>query len=107
MAKQVTKRCHWVAQSYLKAFAADEGRQRIWLFSRNDGEPELTRIDKVAVKFHLYAPLNADGRRDDVLEKKLAELESFFGDPVWKAVCNDFPIFPRSHCARWWLFWLR
>jgi len=93
MAKQVTKRCHWVAQSYLKAFAADEGRHRIWRFSRNDGEPELKRIDKVAVKFHLYAPLNADGRRDDALEKKLAELESFFGDPVWKAVCNDFPDF--------------
>lgn len=77
-------------QSYLKAFAADEGKQRIWRFSRNDGEPELKRIDKVAV---LYAPLSADGRRDDALEKKLAELESFFGDPVWKAVCNDFPDF--------------
>lgn len=93
MAKQVTRRCHWVAQSYLKAFAADEGRQRIWRFSKIDGEPQLKRIDKVAVKFHLYAPLRADGRRGDALEKKLAELESFFGDPGWKAVCNDFPDF--------------
>lgn len=93
MGKQVTKRCHWVAQSYLKAFAADDNGQRIWRFSKNDGEPELKRIDKVAVKFHLYAPLGPDGRRDDALEKKLAELENFFGDPMWKAICNDFPDF--------------
>ncbi|MES1985900.1 MAG: DUF4238 domain-containing protein [Pseudomonadota bacterium] len=93
MAQQVTKRCHWVAQSYLKAFAADDNRRRIWRFSKNDGEPELKRIDKVAVKFHLYSPLGADGRRDDALEKKLADLENWFGDPVWKAVCTDFPDF--------------
>jgi hypothetical protein len=93
MAKQITKRCHWVAQSYLKAFAADSQRRKIWRFSKNDGSPELKRIDKVAVKFHLYAPLDADGRRDDALEKKLADLENWFGEPVWKAVCNDFPDF--------------
>ena len=93
MAKQVAKRCHWVAQSYLRAFASDAGRQRIWRFSKNDGEPELRRIDKVAVKFHLYAPLQADGRRDDALENKLSELENFFGGSVWKAICNDFPDF--------------
>lgn len=93
MGKQVTRRCHWVAQSYLKAFAADGNGRRIWRFSRNDGEPELKRIDKVAVKFHLYAPAGTDGRRDDALEKKLADLENWFGDPVWKAVCNDFPDF--------------
>lgn len=107
MAKQVTKRCHWVAQSYLKAFAADEGRQRIWRFSRNDGEPELKRIDKVAVKFHLYAPLNADGRRDDALEKKLAELESFLAIRCGRRSAMTSPTFPGSHCARWWLFWLQ
>lgn len=93
MAKQVTKRCHWVAQSYLKAFAADGNGRRIWRFGKDDGEPELKRIDKVAVKFHLYAPLGPDGRRDDALEKKLADLERFFGDPMWKAVCTDFPDF--------------
>ena len=93
MGKQVTRRCHWVAQSYLKAFAADGNGRRIWRFSRNDGEPELKRIDKVAVKFHLYAPADADGRRGDALEKKLADLENWFGEPVWKAVCNDFPDF--------------
>ncbi|MES2181943.1 MAG: DUF4238 domain-containing protein [Pseudomonadota bacterium] len=93
MALQVTKRCHWVPQSYLKAFAADEDRQRVWRFSKNEGEPELKRIDKVAVKYHLYAPMDPDGRRDDALEKKLADLESWFGDPMWKAICTDFPDF--------------
>jgi hypothetical protein len=94
MAKQqTTKRCHWVAQSYLNAFAAHQNRQKIWRMSRNGGEPELKRIDKVAVKFHLYAPLGADGRRDDALEKKLADLENWFGERMWKAVCNEFPDF--------------
>lgn len=90
MAKQVTKRCHWVPQSYLKAFAAEGNGSRIWRFSKNDGDPELKRIDKVAVKFHLYAPLGPDGRRDDAMEKKLADLENWFGGPAWNAVCNDF-----------------
>ena len=91
MAKQVTKRCHWVPQSYLKAFAAEGTGSRIWRFSKNDGEPELKRIDKVAVKYHLYSPLGPDGRRDDAMEKKLAELENFFGEPVWKSFCTDYP----------------
>ena len=59
MAKQITKRCHWVSMSYLRAFAADEAGQKIWRFSKNAGDPELKRIDKVAVKFHLYAPLGS------------------------------------------------
>jgi hypothetical protein len=82
MGKQVTKRCHWVAQSYLKAFAADDKGLRIWRFSKINGAPKLKPIRKVAVKLHLYAPVAADGRRDDVLERKLSSLESFFGDPL-------------------------
>lgn len=81
------------SQSYLREFSADEKRERIWRFSKDQGEPELKRIEKVAVKFHLYAPMGLDGKRDDALEKKLADLENFFGDPMWKAVCNDFQDF--------------
>lgn len=58
MAGQITKRCHWVSQSYLRAFAADDARQKIWRFSKNQGEPELKPIRKVAVRHHLYAPMN-------------------------------------------------
>lgn len=89
MAKQVTKRCHWVSQSYLKAFAADEARQKIWRFSKNDGDPELKPIENVAVRFYLYAPMAADGTRDDPVERKLGELEQWFGKPIWKALCTS------------------
>lgn len=46
MAKQTTKRCHWVSQSYLRTFAADpDTRQKIWRFSKNEGAPELKPIE--------------------------------------------------------------
>ncbi|MBP7704934.1 MAG: DUF4238 domain-containing protein [Caulobacter sp.] len=86
MSKQVTKRCHWVSQSYLRTFAADERRQKIWRFSKTQGDPELKPIEKVAVKFHLYAPKLADGTRDDALERKLSDLERWFDHPIWKAL---------------------
>lgn len=89
MGKQVTKRCHWVSQSYLKAFAADEAGQKIWRFSKNDGDPELKPIENVAVRFYLYAPMAADGTRDDPVERKLSELEQWFGEPIWKALCTS------------------
>lgn len=91
---QTTKRCHWVPQSYLRAFAADgQHRKKIWRFSHTIGGPELKRIDKVAVKFHLYARLKPTGRYDDDLEKKLAKLENWFASPLWKATCTEFPDF--------------
>ncbi|MCU1315848.1 MAG: hypothetical protein JWN63_1170 [Candidatus Acidoferrum typicum] len=88
MTKQTTKRCHWVSQAYLRTFAADNVGHRIWRFSKKAGDPELKRIDKVAVKFHLYAPQGPDGRRNDALERKLSDLEQWFGHPVWRALCT-------------------
>lgn len=96
MNQQVTKKCHWVPQSYLKAFAADEQQLRIWRFSKFEGDPELKLIEKVAVKYHLYAPLSVDGTRNDSMEKKLAQLENWFGEPMWSEVCNGFPDFSRQ-----------
>ncbi|WP_133149222.1 DUF4238 domain-containing protein [Caulobacter zeae] len=86
MGKQVTKRCHWVSQAYLKTFAADERREKIWRFGKTDCEPELKPIEKVAVKFHLYAPRSPAGDRDDAVERKLSELERWFDHPIWKAL---------------------
>jgi hypothetical protein len=84
------KRNHWVPQSYLRAFAADpEGRQKIWRFSKNEGEPELKPIEKVAVRFYLYAPRTANGERDYSFEEKLSELENWLGDPVWSQLCHE------------------
>lgn len=89
MGKQVTKKCHWVSQSYLKAFAADPDGKKIWRLGRTSGEPELKPIEKVAVRFHLYAPKQPDGTRNDALERKLADLEKWFGEPIWDALCTQ------------------
>ncbi len=88
MPAQVTKRCHWVSQSYLRSFSVDGDRDRIWRFSKTAGDPELKRIDKVAVRHHLYAPVGADGKRDDALERKLSDLENWFGHRIWDLLCN-------------------
>ncbi|MGP3699068.1 DUF4238 domain-containing protein [Rhodobacter sp. NSM] len=86
---QITKRCHWVPQSYLRAFAADERREKIWRFSKTIGDPELKPIRKVAVKHYLYSPLK-DGKRDDFLEKKLGSVENWFGSKVWSELCSGY-----------------
>jgi hypothetical protein len=94
LADQRTKRCHWVSRGYLRTFAVDpDKRSKIWRFSKSEGQAELKPIEKVAVKYHLYAPMKPDGKRDDRLEKKLSEIERWFGEPIWAAVCNDFPDF--------------
>ncbi len=89
MAGQTTRRCHWVSQSYLRSFSVVGDRSRIWRFSKTEGDPEIKRIDKVAVRNHLYAPLGADGKRADALEKKLSDLEQWFGHRMWTLLCND------------------
>lgn len=89
-AMQLTKRCHWVPQAYLRAFAADSQRRKIWRFSKDVGDPELKPIEKVAVSFYLYVPRDPKtGRRDDSFEKKLSELEQWFADPVWLALQSE------------------
>lgn len=90
---QRTKRCHWVPQAYLRAFAADAPDfRRIWRFSRHHEArgPELKRIDKVAVRLHLYAPIDPKtGKRDDSFERKLSHLEQWFGHKIWQILCTD------------------
>lgn len=94
--KQVTKRCHWVPQSYLRAFSADTAGKKIWRFSKNEsgGDPELKPIEKVAVKFYLYSPKDSiTGVPDDSMERKLSDLEQFFGSGLWELLCTDRPDF--------------
>jgi hypothetical protein len=89
VSKQTTKRCHWVPQVYLRAFAADPNRLKIWRFSKEAGDADLKGIEKVAVRFHLYVPRDSNGRRDDAFEKKLADLEQWFESPVWRVLRDD------------------
>lgn len=88
---KTSKRHHWVPQGYLRAFAADPGRrEKIWRFGNDEkhGPPELKPIEKVAVRFHLYAPQDKSGHRDDSFERKLSQLENWLGEPVWTQLCT-------------------
>jgi hypothetical protein len=86
---QKKKRNHFVPQSYLRAFAADEARKKIWTFSKDGSDFELRPIKKVAVKFYLYAP-NGETGRDYSMEDKLSSLENWFGDEFWRQVTTGF-----------------
>ncbi|TAA53915.1 DUF4238 domain-containing protein [Shinella sp. JR1-6] len=93
--KQKYKRNHWVPQSYLRSFAADAAREKIWRLGKTGreaksvGYPELKPIEKVAVKFYLYADTK-NGERDYSLENKLSDLEQLFGNPFWKKISEDY-----------------
>jgi hypothetical protein len=96
MANQKRKRNHWVPQAYLRTFAADPGRKKIWRLGKEAGEPESKPIEKVAVSFYLYAPKGPHGR-DYRFEEKLASLEKWFGESFWVEastghvdLCNKF-----------------
>lgn len=91
MAKQQKKkRNHWVPQSYLRHFAADSDRRKVWVLKREgNDEPELKPIKKVATEFYLYAPRGPNGR-DYSFEDKLASLEQMFGGPFWESVTAGY-----------------
>ena len=76
-------------QSYLRAFAADPERRKIWTFRKDGGDFELRPIKKVAVSFYLCAPNGANGR-DYSFEDKLASLEKWFGEEFWLEVTTGF-----------------
>lgn len=74
----------------MRAFAAEHNSTKIWRFGHTQGDAELKRIEKVAYRHHLYAARDPmTGVRDDALEKKLADLEQWFGNPVWRALQRD------------------
>lgn len=87
--QQKKKRNHWVPQSYLRHFAADSDRRKIWMLKRDsNNEPQLKPIKKVATEFYLYAPHGPNGR-DYSFEDKLASLEQCLANPsgiLWPRV---------------------
>lgn len=88
--QQKKKRNHWVPQSYLRHFAADTDRRKIWMLKRDSNdEPELKPIKKVATEFYLYAPRGPNGR-DYSFEDKLASLEQMFGEPFWDSLATGY-----------------
>jgi len=88
MTRQKRKRNHWVSQSYLRAFAADPADPRkIWTLSKTAGDPALRPIEKIAVRFYLYAPDGPNGR-DYRFEEKLGSLEQLFGLRGWAEISS-------------------
>lgn len=86
-----TRRCHWVPQVYLKGFSVDKRKPpRIWRFSNQSGEAELKRIDKVAVRNHLYTVFDDQGLRNDDQETRLSELEKIFASSAWHELQTGF-----------------
>jgi hypothetical protein len=85
---------HWVPQSYLRAFSIDPSqpkeKRKIWRFSKLEGEPDSKSIAKVAVKYHLYVPMNDDGTRDTSFEDKLSGSEQWFGSDLWKEIAHEW-----------------
>lgn len=95
--RQVTRECHWVPQGYLKRWAFDPAGLKIWRTNTKTLKIEPKPIKTVAVRNHLYAPTGPDGRRSDPLEKKLSEIENWFGEPIWDHVCNGSPNLTNKH----------
>jgi hypothetical protein len=88
--QQKKKRNHWVPQSYLRHFAADADRRKLWVLKReSNDESELRPIKKVATEFYLYAPRGPNGR-DYSFEDKLASIEQMFGGRFWELVTTDY-----------------
>lgn len=86
------KRQHWVPRFYLRNFVAPDSnpkQEQVWIFHRKSGDPQLTSVNNIAVKKHLYSPKRPDGSRDPRLEKKLADLEGTISK-LWPRLATDF-----------------
>lgn len=88
-ARQKKKRNHFVPQAYLRTFAADTGRAKIWTLRKTGEEAELKPISNVAMRFYLYTP-KTSARRDYAFEDRLSDLEQLFGSQIWRALGSDF-----------------
>ena len=64
--QKTTKRCHYVPQSYLKAFACDEEQEFIWQINKKGKEiPKKIAISDAAVKNYLYIIKNEANEIND------------------------------------------
>jgi hypothetical protein len=87
------KNQHWAPQFYLRYFATPESANtaepQVWIFSKNDGDPNLSNIKNVATKRYLYSPKGKDGTRNWDMEDRLENLESVLSK-IWSALATDF-----------------
>lgn len=85
------KKQHWVPQFYLRHFATPETRHskepKVWIFSKDEGDPSLTSIKNVAQRRYLYSPKDTAGNRLWDLEDKLSDIESLL-TPIWGSLAE-------------------
>ncbi len=76
---QRTKKQHLVPRFYLSKFSDPNGM--VWTFAPNTN-PLGRKPDATAVQTNFYSPIGADGKRVDVIEDALGQIESAAA-PVW------------------------
>jgi Protein of unknown function (DUF4238) len=69
-----SKRHHYVPQFYLNYFCS-EGASTLWVYEKGSARPRSQTPYNTAVEGGLYA-LTVDGRKDDLVERNLSEIES-------------------------------
>lgn len=89
MNQQVTKKCHWVPQSYLKAFALKDIPTSVFRFNVIEKKEERRAIDNVPIQYYLYVKLNPNGKHDDSLEQYFSKCENGFKDQIWQTLSMD------------------
>ena len=94
---------HWVPRFSLRQFATPESINtvgpQVWIFSKHEGNPQLTSVKNVATKHHLYSPKCKDGTRDWRIEEKLAGFESFL-NRIWPVLATGFVDLYRNEAFR-------
>jgi hypothetical protein len=99
----IPKQQHWVPRFYLRYFATPEtaagDEPQVWILSKDEGEPKLTNIRKIATKNYLYSPKGAAGKRDQEMEMKLGDGEALL-KKIWPRVASDFTDFDGDHSIR-------
>lgn len=93
---------HWIPKLYLRGFAirdAPGAEGRIWAFTRTGGDPFAVSVSKICAQSYLYSPRDAQGRRSDHVEQKLAKLESTLG-LIWPKVTTGYLALDDEHVRK-------
>jgi len=89
----IPKQQHWVPRFYLRFFStpetAESDEPKVWLLSKDEGDPMLTNTRKVATQNYLYSPKDERGIRDPKMEKRLGDCETLLSQ-IWPLLAADF-----------------